>query len=88
MESERAAPSYLETMQRTVTGTYRSGIGMVRCEYKIRSSLNRVATHEFCQSTCSEITKIMSATMTKYVESATTINYDEVVRNKVGDDDV
>ena len=97
MESERAAPTQSETMRSTVTGPYRSGIGyvrkdnklgMVQDDHKLGDSLNGAATHECCPDTMSEIKKVKSATMINQVESGTIINYDEVVINKVGDDDV
>ena len=84
-------------MRSTVTGPYRSGIGhackynklgMVRDEYEIGNSINRVITHKCGPATRSDIYKINSVTTINWVESATTINYDEVVSNKVGDDDV
>ena len=61
---------------------------MVRDDYKLGDSLNGVATHECCPDTMSEITKVKSATTINYVGSGTIINYDEVVINKVGDEDV
>ena len=63
MESEWAAPAYLEKMKSTVTGTYRSVIGMVLYEYKLGSSLNVVATHLCCPDTRSEITKVKYETV-------------------------
>ena len=52
---------------------------MVRDDYELGDSLNVVATHDYFPDTRSEINS---------VDSAMTINYDEVVSNKVGDDDV
>ena len=69
MESEQAAPTYLETMRRTGTGPYMSGIGYVRKDYKLGmvqddfklgDSLNGVATHEFGTANMSWITKVKS----------------------------
>ena len=61
---------------------------MVRDDYKLINLLNGVATHEFGPDTRSKIHNVTYATAIKKVDSATTINYDEVVSNKVGDDDV
>ena len=59
---------------------------MVRDDYKLGNSLNGVATHECCPDTRSEINQVKSTTTINKVESATAINYDEVARNKFGDD--
>ena len=59
---------------------------MVRGDYKVGDSLNRVVTHEYVPATRSDIPKVKSATTINYVDSSTTINYDEVISNKVGDD--
>ena len=86
-----------ETIQSTVTGTYRSGIGyvhkdnklgIVQDDYKLGNSLNGLATHECCQDTRSEITKVTSETTINQVDSTTTKQYYEVISKKVGDDDV
>ena len=69
MESERSAPTYWGTMRITVTGSYSSVIGyvhenhkldMVQDDYKLGNSLSRVAMHECCTDTRSDITKLKS----------------------------
>ena len=61
---------------------------MTQDDYKLGNSLNGVATQEYLPATINEITKVKTATTMNYVDSRTTINYDEVVSNKVGDYDV
>ena len=51
---------------------------MVQDDYKLGDSLNEVATYECCPATRSEM---------PWDEAATTINYDEVISNKIGNDD-
>ena len=84
-------------MRITVAEPYRSGIcyvrednklGMVLDDYKLGNSLHGVATHEFVPDTRSGIPKVKSATRINQVESATTINYDAVISNKFGINDV
>ena len=59
---------------------------MVRGDYKVGDSLNRVVTHEYVPATRSDIPKVKSATTINEVEYATTISYNEFFSNKVGDD--
>ena len=82
-------------MHITVNGPHRSGIGyvrednrigMIQDDYKQGNSLNGVGTHQCASATSSDIPKVKSATMINQVEPVTTINYDEVVINKVGND--
>ena len=63
-------------------------ISIFQDNYKLGKSINGVATHECFKATRSEITNVKAAITINYVESTAIMNYDVVVRNKVGDDDV
>ena len=49
---------------------------IVRDEYKLVDSLNKVATHECSPATRSDITNVMSAKTVNYVWSDMNINYE------------